>query len=519
MLNLWSILRKRQLYNFHGGVFLPETKSKSSGIALKNLPLPDKFIIPLEQHIGLEGELIVVAGQSVLRGQPLTVGHDHMLPVHASTSGTIASIVPRITANTPKPTKTSVILIPDGDDRGVLRQPLVDYYNYSSEQLLTRIYQSGIVGLGGAGFPTAVKLSKGLYVTKTLIINAAECEPYLTADDQLIREHASEIVTGINILHYLLHPQKILLGIEDNKPEALAALKNALGVQPICELRVIPTKYPSGSEKQLIKILTGQELSFSQHSSSIGVLMLNVSTIYFIKRAILDGEMLTERVVTLTGDALTKPGNFWVRLGTPVNHLLNYTGFKYTRSSQVIMGGALMGFNLSSLDIPIVKTSSCIIANSTQRISSSRSEQECIRCNRCANVCPVNLLPQQLYWFSHSQEHNKIIDYHLFDCIECGACTYVCPSNIPLVQYYRNKKEEIRVLDSKKQRALQAKVRYKHKINRHKQQDKQKRLVRYQQSIQLVNTITTSSLPEKEIRKAAVAAAIARAKARKQILK
>ncbi|MFV8768806.1 electron transport complex subunit RsxC, partial [Yersinia enterocolitica] len=315
----------------------------------------------------------------------------------------------------------------------------------------------------------------------TLIINAAECEPYITADDRLMQEHASEVVLGTQILMYLLQPQQVLMGIEDNKPEAIAALQHALRGQDKIQLRVIPTKYPSGGAKQLTKILTGKEVPFGKHSSSIGVLMQNVGTVVAIKRAVIDDEPLIERVVTLTGDALSKPGNFWARIGTPVLHLLKLAGFTPQNQPMVIMGGPLMGFTLPSLDVPIVKISNCILAPTEAEMGLSEPEQSCIRCGLCVDACPAGLLPQQLYWFSRGEEHEKARNHNLFDCIECGACAYVCPSNIPLVQYYRQEKAEIRTLDQEAERAAQAKARFEAKQAR-LQREKLARELRHKQA-------------------------------------
>ncbi|WP_406704324.1 electron transport complex subunit RsxC [Sodalis sp.] len=497
MFNLLSALRKQRLWDFPGGIHPPEMKSQSSGVALKSLPLPDKLIIPLKQHLGPEGELRVTVGDHVLRGQPLTAGSGRTLPVHAPTSGTIAAITPHRTAHPSGLAELSVILLPDGDDRWVARQPLADFRQCPPAQLLERIHQSGIAGLGGAGFPTAAKLSGGMSGVETLIINGAECEPYITADDRLMQEHTGDIVTGMAVLRHLLQPQRLLLGVEDNKPDAITALKAALRDSPVGELRVIPTKYPSGGAKQLTKILTGKEVPVGQQSAAIGVAMLNVGTVYAIKRAIIDGEALTERVVTLTGEALARPGNVWARLGTPVSHLLTHAGFSPAAQPIVIMGGPLMGFTLPALDVPVVKISNCLLAPSERELAPTEPEQSCIRCSRCADVCPASLLPQQLYWFSRGQEHDKARQHHLFDCIECGACAYVCPSNIPLVQYYRQQKAEIRALDDDARRAAQAKARYEAKLAR-REREKQQRLVRHQQAVVKLD------------------AAIARVKARRQ---
>ncbi|CNJ59462.1 TPA: electron transport complex subunit RsxC [Yersinia enterocolitica] len=460
MFKLFTARKHDNIWDFDGGIHPPEMKLQSSRVPMRIATLPEQLIVPLQQHLGPEGELRVSTGERVLKGQPLTVGRGRTVPVHAPTSGVITAIAPHTTAHPSGLTELCVHITPDGEDRWREQQPWADYSLRDKTALLERIHQAGIAGLGGAGFPTASKLQGGLNSVTTLIINAAECEPYITADDRLMQEHASEVVLGTQILMYLLQPQQVLIGIEDNKPEAIAALQHALRGQDEIQLRVIPTKYPSGGAKQLTKILTGKEVPFGKHSSSIGVLMQNVGTVVAIKRAIIDDEPLIERVVTLTGDALSKPGNFWARIGTPVLHLLKLAGFTPQNQPMVIMGGPLMGFTLPSLDVPIVKISNCILAPTEAEMGLSEPEQSCIRCGLCVDACPAGLLPQQLYWFSRGEEHEKARNHNLFDCIECGACAYVCPSNIPLVQYYRQEKAEIRTLDQEAERAAQAKARF-----------------------------------------------------------
>ncbi|WP_224653237.1 electron transport complex subunit RsxC [Pectobacterium versatile] len=487
MLKLFSAFKKDRIWDFDGGIHPPEMKTQSSQIPLRQIPLPEQFIIPLKQHLGPEGEICVSVGDKVLRGQPLTRGKGRTLPVHAPTSGTVNAIRQHTTAHPSGLSELSIIIVPDGDDRWCERQTFTDYHAQSTDTLLAHLHQAGIAGLGGAGFPTAAKLQGGMRGIETLIINGAECEPYITADDRLMQECAEEIIQGVEILSFLLQPKRILIGIEDNKPEAISALRLALGKRSDMQLRVIPTKYPSGGAKQLTKILTGKEVPFGKHSAAIGVLMQNVGTAFAIKRAVIDGEPLTERVVTLTGEALRQPGNVWARLGTPVRHLLKQGGFHVNKQPMVVMGGPLMGFTLPSLDVPIVKISNCLLAPSHAEMEPVAEEQSCIRCSKCADACPAGLLPQQLYWFSRGQEHEKARNHHLFDCIECGACAYVCPSNIPLVQYYRQEKAEIRAIDEEAQRAAQAKVRFDAKQAR-LEREKAARELRHKQAAAGVST-------------------------------
>ncbi|MGK8677899.1 electron transport complex subunit RsxC [Serratia marcescens] len=466
MLNLFAAFKKDRIWDFDGGIHPPEMKTQSSGAPLRVAPLPKTFIIPLQQHLGPEGELCVNAGDRVLKGQPLTVGRGRTVPVHAPTSGTVSAITPHITAHPSGLTELCVIIEADGEDRWCERDPVADYRQAPAAELIQRIHQAGIAGLGGAGFPTASKLQGGMSGVETLILNAAECEPYITADDRLMQEHADQIIEGTQILQHILQPKVTLIGIEDNKPEAIAALKQALRGQTGIALRVIPTKYPSGGAKQLTKILTGKEVPHGKHSSAIGVLMQNVGTAFAIKRAIVDGEPLIERVVTLTGDAIERPGNLWARIGTPVQHLLDFAGFRPQAQQMVVMGGPLMGFTLPALNVPIVKISNCILAPTVDEMTPQEPEQSCIRCGLCVDACPAGLLPQQLYWFSRGQEHDKARNHNLFDCIECGACAFVCPSNIPLVQYYRQEKAEIKAIDLEAARTAEAKARYEAKLAR-----------------------------------------------------
>ncbi|MBJ9074814.1 electron transport complex subunit RsxC [Citrobacter amalonaticus] len=460
MLKLFSAFRKDKIWDFNGGIHPPEMKTQSNGTPLRQVPLAQRFVMPLKQHIGAEGELCVAEGQYVLRGQALTRGWGRMLPVHAPTSGTVVAIAPHSTAHPSALAELSVIIDADGEDRWIEREGWQDYRSQSREALIERIHQFGVAGLGGAGFPTGNKLKGGGDKIETLIINAAECEPYITADDRLMQDCAAQVVEGIRILAHILQPREVLIGIEDNKPQAISMLRAVLADARDISLRVIPTKYPSGGAKQLTQILTGKQVPHGGRSSDIGVLMQNVGTAYAVKRAIVDGEPITERVVTLTGEAVSRPGNVWARLGTPVKHLLNDAGFCPSADQMVIMGGPLMGFTLPWLDVPVVKITNCLLAPSATEMGEPQEEKGCIRCSACADACPADLLPQQLYWFSKGQQHDKATAHNIADCIECGACAWVCPSNIPLVQYFRQEKAELYAISQEEKRAAEAKARF-----------------------------------------------------------
>jgi electron transport complex protein RnfC len=271
---------------------------------------------------------------------------------------------------------------------------------------------------------------------------------------------SAQVVEGIRILAHVLQPREVLIGIEDNKPQAISMLRAVLAGSHDISLRVVPTKYPSGGAKQLTQILTGKQVPHGGRSSDIGVLMQNVGTAYAVKRAVVDGEPLTERVVTLTGESVSRPGNVWARLGTPVRHLLEQAEFCPSAEQMVIMGGPLMGFTLPWLDVPVVKITNCLLAPSASEMGESPEEKGCIRCSACADACPADLLPQQLYWYSKGQLHDKAKAHNLADCIECGACAWVCPSNIPLVQYFRVEKAELYAISMEEKRAAEAKARF-----------------------------------------------------------
>ena len=512
-----------KLWQFPGGIHPPEQKTLSNQGALTRLPLPDKLILPLKQHIGANGSLLVQAGDSVLKGQALTApGTNWSLPVHAPTSGTIEEIKSMPSAHPSALPELSIILRPDGADKWAPLTPISDLSKLENKEIIEIIHQAGIAGMGGAGFPTYVKADSPKAI-EYLVVNGVECEPYITADDRLMREHAKEIVAGIEVLQRILKPQKVLFGIEDNKPEAIQAISAAAQHNQDILVRAVPTKYPSGGEKQLIKVLTSKEVPSPGIPADIGVLVQNVGTLYAIWQAIFEGKPLIERVVTVTGNTITKPNNVWALLGTEIKHLLDCQGFSPVPAQRVIMGGPMMGFTLPSVRIPVVKTTNCILAPDNQELAAPGDEKACIRCSACADACPQSLLPQQLQWFAKGKEYDKLEEYNLFDCIECGACSYVCPSEIPLVQYYRVAKADIREQKLEKVKAERAKERFearKERLQREQEerQNKHKRRAagakpkaadkdKVQEAL--------SRVKDKQNDKSAVQAAIARAKAKR----
>ena len=502
---IWS----GKLWDFHGGIHPEEHKLESSEVPLVEAAIPPLLVLPLKQHIGSSAEVIVKPGDRVLTGQPLTRPESRMqVPIHAPTSGIISSIEPHTVAHPSGLSELCIHLQPDGLDEWRERFPLPDYQSLTPLELVGRIHEAGIAGLGGAGFPTDVKLATGREKVEILIINGAECEPYISCDDRLMREEAQRIAEGIEVVRHILKPRLVLIAIEDNKPQAIAAMQAVVDGEQV-QVRVIPTKYPSGAARQLIEVLTGRQVPSGKRSLTLGIIMLNVGTVFAVRQAVIDDEPLIRRVVTLTGDRFGKPGNAWVRLGTSVRWLLGQFQLNPEPRQRIIMGGPMMGFTLPHADVPIVKISNCLMAPSEVELPPPGEEMNCIRCGQCADACPVSLLPQQLYWYSKAGEHDKAQEYRLDDCIECGACAWVCPSSIPLVQYYREEKAELRRLEEEAQQAERAKQRFEAKKQR-LEADRLSRENRHQQASQARREQMTQQAGGSD----PIAAALARVKAR-----
>ncbi|EKO3838582.1 electron transport complex subunit RsxC [Vibrio harveyi] len=511
MLSLIEQIRTGSLWDFPGGVHPAENKKQSNKTELVHAAIPSEIVLPLKQHIGKAGNLLIAVGDTVLKGQQLTASDSGFtVPVHAPTSGQVTAIEPRTVAHPSGLSELCAVITPDGNDAWCEKTPVADYTQESADALIDVIRLAGISGMGGAGFPTAKKIQSGIARTEILIVNAAECEPYITADDKLMQEHADELIQGIEIVEHILKPKLTIIGIEDNKPAAIKALEQAAMNKDIV-IRVIPTKYPSGGEKQLIKILTNKEVPSGAIPADIGILVQNVGSLYSIKRAVIDGEPVVNRIVTLTGKTFKQPRNVWTLLGTPVQALLDEFGYKADKKLQrLIMGGPMMGFTLPHAQVPITKTANCILAPKRREIASDQHEMECIRCSQCAEACPASLLPQQLQWYAKSQEYDKLEELNLKDCIECGACAFVCPSEIPLVQYYRQAKAEIRTRAQEAAAAERAKLRFEEKKAR-MEREKAERENRFKKAADDRRKDMKASGGDD-----AIAAAIARVKAQKE---
>lgn len=510
MHSLLERIKAGTLWDFHGGIHPADNKLQSSQSPVVDAGLPPRLIIPVRQHAGLAGDLLVQVGDRVKKGQPLTrYAKGRIVPVHAPTSGTITEIGNHTVAHPSGLDDLCITLTPDGEDAWGERNGKPDYWNLERGELLERIQQAGIAGLGGAVFPTHSKLDGRGQLTEILIVNGLECEPYITTDDRLMQQYADEIMDGIRVLKHLLKPKLTLIGVEDNKPEAIEQLTRHATDEDVL-VKTVPTKYPSGGAKQTIELLTGRQVPKGGRAVDIGIMVLNVATVFAIKRAIIDGEPLIERIVTLTGDSFKQPGNAWVRLGTPVRWLLQRFELQPEADQRVIMGGPMMGFTLPHAMVPVVKATNCLLAPTRAELPFPGPEQACIRCSACADACPATLLPQELYWYSRAREYDKAEQLNLFDCIECGACAWVCPSEIPLVQYYKIAKDDIREARAEAEKAERAKQRFEAKQARF-EREKAAREARHAEAAAQRRQAMTAAGGEDP-----VAAALARIKAKQE---
>ena len=525
-----------QLFKFKGGVKPDSNKTPSVQMPIGIAPLPPLLIVPLHQSIGGKPNPLVEAGERVLKGQ-LIGGADQWLSsaVHAPTSGTVQAVEERVAAHPSGLPTLSVVIEPDGRDEWIERKPL-DYTVLEPERVREILRDSGVVGLGGAVFPSHAKLTAAKSVPMDeLIINGGECEPFMTCDDRLMRERAEGIVRGSGIFRDLLKARRVLIGIEDNKPEAVAAMKAAVEkLGENFEVIAVPTRYPAGGAKQLIRVLTGKEVPASKRSPEMGVQCFNVATAYTAWRAIAHGEPVLSRIVTLTGN-VEQPRNWDVLLGTPLSDFVALAKPK-SDTDRYLMGGPMMGFVLPSLEAPLVKATNCIIAGSPTLFPPPAPEMPCIRCGACADVCPHELQPFEMYWFARARNFGKTQEYNIFDCIECGCCSYVCPSHIPLVQYFRFAKSEIWSREREKNMADAAKARFELRNERDEREkaEKAERLAKAaaakaavkkapaesgsdaQSGDTSVAAVVAAPLDAEAAKKAAIAAAIERARQQRE---
>ena len=505
----------RSTYAIHGGIHPNEAKALATPGKVLDAGIPDKLVLPLSQHIGRQPEVVVSVGESVKGGQVLALAEGPMsVSLHAPTSGVITAIEDRSVPHPSGMTNRCIELQCDGEDDWLAFTGITDWRAADRTELIEAISNAGIAGMGGAGFPTAVKLNgpPGQSID-TLIINGTECEPYISSDDTLMQVDAPAIVEGADILAHIIGAREIIFAVEDNKPAALTAMRDAVaGSESGCQRDVMtfPTKYPSGGEKQLIEILTGKQVPSGGLPAHLGIVCQNPGTAVAVRAAILEGKPLTERIVTLTGEALGRPGNYRVRLGTPIHHLLAMTEFDPSDNRRLIHGGPMMGFALENSDVPVIKTTNCILVPTEQELPTPPPAQACIRCGLCAEACPASLLPQQLYWYARAKDQEQLEKHHLFDCIECGACSWVCPSHIPLVQYYRSAKGSIIDARAEKVRSDRSRDRFEAR------QERVERELAAREAQRAARRAAAQKKADTGAEDDPIAAAIARAKAKKQ---
>ena len=451
------------LGKLHGGLRLPAHKTESTSGPISELPVPAQIVLPISQHAGDPAQPIVGVGERVLRGQLIAEPDDGLgAPVHASTSGKVVAIEPWPVHSRYGHAAPCIVLESDDEDRGIeAADALPDFRTLPPDTLLAKILQGGIVGLGGAVFPTAQKLMQAQACRlEYLILNGVECEPYISCDDVLMREHAREVIGGAQILMHALGLEDCFIAVESDKPEAIRNLTAALSEanDNRLALKQVPTIYPSGGEDQLVQLVANREVPSTGLPTDVGCLVQNVGTAAAIYNWIVTNEPLISRVTTVTGDGVAQPMNVRVRLGTTIADVVNFVGGYTDRARHLIVGGPMTGKSVSTDRVPVVKATNCILAlSATPRV---REEMPCIRCGDCAAVCPIQLLPQQLFWYACADNEAKMRRYGLVDCIECGCCDLVCPSHIPLTANFRTAKARIREMADEKARAERARARF-----------------------------------------------------------
>jgi len=435
-MGLFSLLGKA---SFTHGIHPPAHKALTAKVPIRRLPVPPRLVLPLSQHIGKPSKAIVSKGQEVVRGQPLAEADGRLsVPLHSPATGRIKGIELIVTAKGVK--EEAIILEPyEASTQEVLWSRPLDPGSMDKTQMLQAIQDAGLVGLGGAAFPSHFKLNVPEdKPVDTLIINGSECEPYLTCDHRVMLEYPQDLIQGIRLAMVATQTRRSIIGIEDNKMDAVELLQQQVADKKDISVQAVETKYPQGSEKMLIKSLTDREVPAGGIPADVGVIVHNVSTIAALGRLLPKGEGLTERVITVTGPGIERPGNYLVALGTPIGFILDQVGYQ-GGVHEFILGGPMMGPAVSSLDTPVTKGSSgLLVLDEPQIEDEDRHIWPCIKCGRCVNACPMHLNPAQLGQLASAAQYPSMADdYYLNHCFECGCCSYVCPANIPLVQYFR----------------------------------------------------------------------------------
>lgn len=454
----------QRLHHFHGGLRLRHNKRVSCQVPLQRTPIPPRLAIPLLQHAGEEGEAMVVPGQAVLKGE--VIGRYNSPSeglVHAPTSGTITAIARQPIAHPSGMDGKCILLKPDGLDRWATLHPLTDWENTEAEVLRQRIRECGIVGLGGAVFPTGLKVDKAQKsAVHTLILNGAECEPYISCDEMLMREKPEQVVLGARIMQKAVEAEQTIIAIEDQMGAVFQALQNAIDEAGCKRIKLVKvtTIYPEGGEKQLIQVLTGLEVPGGGRPGDLGLLCQNVATAAAVASAVTEGKPLIERIVTVTGKGVKEPRNLVALLGTALSILVDQCGGYTQDAARLVVGGPMMGYALASDQNPVVKATNCVLIPVESDIRPAQAEMPCINCGECARVCPALLLPQSLHWQIRNNLLDEAADYGLDECIECGCCDFVCPSHIPLVEWFRFGKSGIAKLTRERESAELARQRF-----------------------------------------------------------
>lgn len=435
-----------KLKTFHKGGVHPEENKLSAGVAIEALPLPKSVTIPISQHIGAPPKIVVERGQDVKVGDVIAV-HEGFVSanIHSSVSGKIGKIDEVMDSSGYKRMAINIRVKDDEWSETIDRTPdLVKEINLNSVEIINKIMESGVVGMGGAAFPSHVKLSipEGKHVD-TLIINGVECEPYLTADHRVMLEKPHEIMVGTQVLMKALDVEKAIIGVENNKKDAIDLLRKVATEYSGISVEALRVQYPQGGEKQLIEALLGREVPSGGLPADVGAIVHNVGTTYSVYLAVQKNQPLVERIVTVTGKSLKKPSNFLVRIGTPVEELINAAGGLPDDTGKVVSGGPMMGKALNDLTVPIAKATSGILIIPDDE-SKRAQEFNCVRCGKCIEACPMGLEPYQLLLLSREGKYEEAREESVMDCIECGSCSFVCPSNRPILDYIRLSKTKIK---------------------------------------------------------------------------
>ncbi len=504
------------LYKFHGGIHLEGHKEVSSESPISQLDIPNKLVLAIKQHMGIPAQPVVNIGDKVLKGQLIAISKGEVsAAIHAPSSGTVTAIEDSIIAHPSGLKGTCIEIKTDGEDRWTKLNPVgMNYRQAPVDQLLERMKGSGIVGLGGAAFPASSKLEgsrKG--GIRTLIINAVECEPWISCDQILIQERVELIFSGINVLMHLTQAQNCIIGIEDNMPDSIAALRRGIPASSTkISIKVVPTIYPTGGEKQLIKVLTNREVPAKGIPLDIGFIVFNVATACAIHDFIVLGKPLVSRIVTVTGDGVANPQNIEAPIGANIRDLVEHAGGYTREAKRITMGGPMMGICLRNDSLPLVKASNCILVQTSSSITPKPEQLPCIRCGACAEVCPANLLPQQLYWYARAKNLDTLKKFSIDSCIECGCCDYVCPSHIPLVHYFRYGKSEIKSAQTELLKSDNARLRHEARTIRLERikEEKAKKLAEKKA------VIAARNKKQNNKQKSAIRDALNRAKERKQ---